>query len=121
MFAFANRICAVALSTLFTLCISSPAFGWGQTGHRVTGAIAEQYLSPLSQAALMELLPHGSLAEASTHADEMRSDPSEFWQKTASPWHYVSVPAGKTYEEVGAPKQGNHFMPEMVLIVAVTM
>ena len=78
MFAFANRICAVALSTLFTLCISSPAFGWGQTGHRVTGAIAEQYLSTLSQAALMELLPHVSLAEASPPADEMRSSRSEF-------------------------------------------
>ncbi len=107
MFALKNRTCAVALSTLLTLCIASPAFGWGQTGHRVTGAIAEQYLSPLSQAALMELLPHGSLAEASTHADEMRSNPSEFWQKTASPWHYVTVPEGKTYNEISAPKQGD--------------
>jgi len=107
MFALKNRTCAVALSTLITLCIASPAFGWGQTGHRVTGAIAEQYLSPLSQAALMELLPHGSLAEASTHADEMRSNPSEFWQKTASPWHYVTVPEGKAYNEVSAPKQGD--------------
>ena len=109
MFAFANRTCAVALSTLITMCIASPAFGWGQTGHRVTGAIAEQYLSPLSQAALMDLLPHGSLAEASTHADEMRSNPSEFWQKTANPWHYVTVPEGKRYVEVGAPEQGDAF------------
>ena len=107
MFAFANRTCAVALSAVMALCAATPAFGWGQTGHRVTGAIAEQNLSPLSQAALMELLPHGSLAEASTHADEMRSNPSEFWQKTASPWHYVSVPEGKEYHEVGAPPQGD--------------
>ncbi|BCO17322.1 MULTISPECIES: S1/P1 nuclease [unclassified Alteromonas] len=107
MFAFANRICAVALGTLLATGVASPAFGWGQTGHRVTGAIAQQYLSPLSQAAMMELLPNSSLAQASTHADEMRSDPSEFWQKTAGPWHYVSVPEGKTYVEVGAPDEGD--------------
>ena len=107
MFAFANRICAVALGTLLTTGVASPAFGWGQTGHRVTGAIAQQYLSPLSQAAMMELLPNSSLAQASTHADEMRSDPSEFWQKTAGPWHYVSVPEDKTYVEVGAPDEGD--------------
>jgi len=107
MFAFANRICAVALGTLLATGVTSPAFGWGQTGHRVTGAIAQQYLSPLSQAAMMELLPNSSLAQASTHADEMRSDPSEFWQKTAGPWHYVSVPEGKTYVEVGAPDEGD--------------
>ena len=107
MLAFANRFCAVALGTLISLSITAPAFGWGQTGHRITGAIAQQYLSPLSQAALMELLPQSSLAEASTHADEMRSDPSEFWQKTATPWHYVTVPEGKVYSEVGAPEEGD--------------
>lgn len=96
-------IFGAALSTL----VASPVWAWGQTGHRVTGAIAQQYLSPLSQAALMDLLPSRSLAKASTHADEMRSDPSEFWRKTASPWHYVSVPEGKHYHEVGAPEEGD--------------
>lgn len=109
MSAFANRTFAVTLSLLSTLVISSPAFGWGQTEHRVTGAIAEQYLSPLSRAAVMELLPGSSLAEASTYADEMRSDPSEFWQRTASPWHYVTVPEGKHYHDVDAPDAGDAY------------
>ena len=60
MTALRNRTFAVALSSLITLFVSSPAFGWGQTGHRVTGAIAQQYLSPLSQAAVAELLPNSS-------------------------------------------------------------
>ncbi|WP_421133209.1 S1/P1 nuclease [Alteromonas sp. A079] len=107
MSAYTNRTLAVALSTLLTLFITSPAFGWGQTGHRITGAIAQQYLSPLSYAAVSELLPTSNLAQASTYADEMRSDPSEFWQRTASPWHYVTVPEGKHYHDVGAPKQGD--------------
>lgn len=109
MSAFANRTFAVTLSLLSTLVISAPAFGWGQTGHRVTGAIAEQYLSPLSRAAVMDLLPGSSLAEASTYADEMRSDPSEFWQRTASPWHYVTVPKGKHYHDVDAPDVGDAY------------
>ena len=37
----------------------------------------------------------------------MKSDPSPFWQRTASPWHYVTVPEGKTYDEVGAPPEGD--------------
>lgn len=104
-----KRIAAAALGLTLSFSFSSTAFAWGQTGHRVTGAIAEQYLSPLSQAAVAELLPSSSLAEASTYPDEMRSDPSEFWQKTASPWHYVTIPEGKSYQDVGAPPQGDAY------------
>lgn len=107
MSVFTNRAYAGVLGALLTLFITSPAFGWGQTGHRITGAIAQQYLSPLSQAAVAELLPNSSLAQASTYPDEMRSDPDQFWQKTSPPWHYVTVPKGKDYVEVGAPEQGD--------------
>ncbi|MEW9797924.1 S1/P1 nuclease [Alteromonas sp. CYL-A6] len=105
--AFAKKLAAVTLGLSVSLGYSQSAAAWGQTGHRVTGAIADQYLSPLARAALMELLPDSSLAEASTYADEMRSDPSEFWQRTANPWHYVTVPEGKHYHEVGAPEKGD--------------
>lgn len=105
--ALKSKVLTVVLGSLVTAIMSAPALGWGQTGHRVTGAIAQQYLSPLSQAALMELLPDSSLAEASTYADEMLSHPSEFWQKTSKPWHYVTVPKGKSYPEIGAPHEGD--------------
>lgn len=82
---------------------------WGQTGHRITGAIAEQYLSDEAKAAIAKLLPNESLAEASTYADEMRSNPDDFWQKEAGSYHYVTVPKGKHYHDVGAPKQGDAF------------
>ena len=95
------------LTLLLLLVVSNTAFGWGQTGHRTTGAIAEHYLSTDAKLAIDKLLPNESLAEASTYADEMRSDPSVFWQKTASPWHYVTVPAGKSYSEAGSPSQGD--------------
>jgi hypothetical protein len=85
----------------------SPAFAWGQIGHRVTGAIGEPLLSKKAATAVRAVLGTESLAEASTWPDEMRSSPEVFWQKTANPWHYVTVPAGKTYAEVGAPAEGD--------------
>ncbi|MFT4632327.1 MAG: hypothetical protein ACI8PP_000363 [Candidatus Pseudothioglobus sp.] len=89
------------------ICLSTNAFGWGATGHRVTGDIAERYMAPQTQARVNVLLGTQDLAQASTYADDMRSSPDLFWQKTASPWHYVTVPAGKRYSDVGAPPQGD--------------
>ncbi|MDT7934554.1 MAG: S1/P1 nuclease [Sphingomonadaceae bacterium] len=84
------------------------AHAWGQEGHRVIGTIADKYLTPSARAGVMRILPAGeSIAEASTWPDFMRSDPSAFWQKDASPFHYVTVPPGKTYAEVGAPPEGD--------------
>jgi len=87
--------------------MSFQTLSWGQIGHRVTGAIAEQYLTPETHRAISQLLINEDLAEASTYADEMRSDPSEFWKKTANPWHYVNVFDGKTYLDVVPPLEGN--------------
>ena len=92
-----------------SLVLSNQALGWGQTGHRVTGNIADQYLSDAAKAQISALFPQESLAEISTYADEMRSHPSTFWKKTASPWHYVSVPVGKKYAEIGAPEEGDAY------------
>lgn len=86
---------------------AGPALAWGQTGHRVTGAIAEQYLSGVARAHVRLLLGSESLAQASTWPDDMRSDPAEYWQKTASPFHYVTVPAGSSRAAAGAPPEGD--------------
>jgi hypothetical protein len=45
-----------------------------------------------------------SLDEAATWPDEMRSAPGDFWQKTATPWHYVTL-NGITYDH--APPEGD--------------
>ena len=82
---------------------AGPALAWGQTGHRVTGAVAERYLSGVARANVQLLLGTESLAEAATWPDDMKSDAAEFWRRTASPWHYVTVPQGQTYAEAGAP------------------
>tara|TARA_R110002012_G_scaffold180117_1_gene345958 strand:- start:882 stop:1652 length:771 start_codon:yes stop_codon:yes gene_type:complete len=92
---------------LLMASFSVNVLAWGQIGHRVTGAIAQQHLTPQAQAAISALLPTEDLAEASTYPDEMRSSPDEFWQKKAGPFHYVTIPKGQTYADVGAPEQGD--------------
>lgn len=90
---------AVALAAL-----PSPAFAWGKTGHRVVAALADPQLSGLARAHVKELLGVESLDEAATWPDEMRSAPDPFWQKTATPWHYVTL-NGVIYDH--APPEGD--------------
>lgn len=87
--------------------LSSPAFAWGKTGHRVIAAIADKELSGLARARISQILEPGeSLDEASNWPDEMRAAPGEFWQKQATPWHYVTL-NGPTYDH--APPEGDAF------------
>jgi len=106
-----HRLKTLAQLALLGLFItnSGSAFGWGQTGHRVTGEIAENHLSAKAKRQITELYPSESLAEISTLMDEMRSHPSKFWQKTANPWHYVTVPEGTVYHIEHAPPEGDAF------------
>jgi hypothetical protein len=92
-------------AALLAACIPQPALAWGKTGHRVVAAIADTQLSGLARAHIREILgPGESLDDAANWPDEMRSDPSPFWQKTATPWHYVTL-NGITYDH--APPEGD--------------
>jgi hypothetical protein len=85
--------------------LASPAFAWGKTGHRVVAAIADTQLSGLARAHVEEILgPGETLDEAANWPDEMRSAPGDFWQKTATPWHYVTL-NGIIYDH--APSEGD--------------
>lgn len=96
-----------ALALLGMLIVSLPAGAWGSLGHRVVGEIAQRHASARTLAQVHRILGVEDLAQASTWPDEMRSSPEPFWQKEATPWHYVTVPPGKSYAEVGAPPQGD--------------
>lgn len=84
--------------------LPSPALAWGKTGHRATAALADRHLSGLARAHVRQILGVETLDEAATWPDEMRSNPDPFWQKTASPWHYVTV-QGFAYDR--APPVGD--------------
>ncbi|AEG49670.1 S1/P1 nuclease [Sphingobium chlorophenolicum L-1] len=96
-------------SWLFALPLlaATPVQAWGPVGHRITGAIADRNLSGAARAQVQMLLGVEDLAEAATWPDDMKSDPAEFWRKTASPWHYVTVGEGDHYSPSDAPKEGD--------------
>ena len=95
----------VAGCTLF----QAQAQAFGAKGHRITGAIAQTYLSEQAATQIKAIMGVESLAQTSTWPDEMRSDPDKYWKKITPPWHYVTVPHGKTYPQVGAPAQGDAY------------
>ncbi|HEY7960044.1 MAG TPA: S1/P1 nuclease [Sphingomicrobium sp.] len=85
--------------------VPTPALAWGKTGHRVVASIADTQLSGLARANVEQILGYGEgLDEAATWPDDMRADPSPFWQKQASPWHYVTL-NDLTYDH--APPEGD--------------
>lgn len=92
----------ISLITLVFLAMN--AFGWGPTGHRVTGWIAEKYLNKKARAAVEKLLDRQSLAMASTWMDEIKSD-SAFDYMTD--WHWVTIPFGETYEQSAKNPNGD--------------
>jgi len=84
------------LRYLFILLIlTSVLFGWGKTGHRIIGKIAEENLTPAAQEKITEILGHTDLARVANWADEIKSDPD--WDHTHE-WHYCTIHEGKEYE-----------------------
>lgn len=79
-------------------------FAWGPTGHRVTGEIATQYLSPETQLIIDDILDGDSLALISTFGDDIKSDAQ---YRKYSPLHYINIPFGETYEESKKNPQGD--------------
>lgn len=84
-----------------------PALAWGPSGHRLSVQLAQPYLSADTQRAIATILGEQTLAEASIWADQMRGNPSPYWQQRAGAFHYVTVPTGTSYAEIGAPAKGD--------------
>ena len=97
-----DRIMKRSMLFIFSAIIYANAFGWGQTGHRVTGQIAYHHLSKKVRKQINNILDGQSLAMASNFMDEIKSD-SRY--DSLGPWHYCTIPDGKEYS--GAPEEGD--------------
>ena len=88
-----RQLATLALSLVATsVALYSPATGaWGQNGHRIVGKIALNHLTPAAKRQVEALLSGDKLPEVTTWADEMRSNPEEFWKRKSSKWHYISI------------------------------
>jgi len=80
---------------IILIATASMLFGWGQTGHRVIGTIAEEHLTRKARKEITKLLGHTNLALVSNWADEIKSDPA--WDHSHH-WHYCTIPAGGSLE-----------------------
>lgn len=95
-------------AVLILACITTAeAFGWGATGHRATGLIAEQYLTAKAKKRIALILEQESIAMASNWMDEIRSDSAYNY---TTDWHWTTIPEGKHYEDVETNPDGKVVM-----------
>ena len=92
-------------SILFIALITVESFGWGQTGHRVTGQIAQNHLSKKALKRIENILDGYSIAMVSNFMDEIKSDPQ---YDSLRPWHYCTIPDDGKY--AGPPEEGDVIM-----------
>jgi hypothetical protein len=78
------------------LAVACSLISWGVIAHRTIAEIAGNHLSPKAKAAVTALLGTEDMPIVSTFADEIRYS-AEY--KYTSPWHYLNVKQGLTFEE----------------------
>ncbi len=90
-----TKILSVLILLFLFSTPSNASKRWGQTGHRVVGEIANDYLKPRVRRKIKKLLDSKSLAFTSTFADEIKSDRryNEFFT-----WHFINMPLDSNYE-----------------------
>lgn len=87
--------------------VSPQLLAWGQTGHRSVGLIAQQHLSLEAQRKAEALLDGQSLAQASSWADEIKSDRKFAY---ADPWHYTTWQDGDEDFHAGHEDKSSGFL-----------
>lgn len=86
------------------MVISSTAFGWGQKGHDVTAAIAENHLTKKAAKAVHRILDGQSPVYWSNWMDNASHTPEYASTKT---WHYLNVDEGQTFDEARRIPEGD--------------
>src|ERR1700761_4223545 len=72
------------------------SMAWGTNGHRISGQIAEDHLTPKARAAVLAILGE-SVAMASNWADFIKSDPAYSYLYN---WHFVDLDRSYSYPEL---------------------
>ncbi len=85
----------VKILVIYTF-LSSFVLGWGKTGHRIVGKVAETYLTKNAKTQIKKLMGHHDLSRMSNWADEIKSDPN--WE-IANDWHWCTIPDGEEYKK----------------------
>ena len=87
----------VLLGFLFFLPFFS--FCWGVLGHRITGGIAESYLTPTAKNEIQKILGNETIALASNWGDFIKSDSTYDYLYN---WHFINLDSGLTRKQIQA-------------------
>ncbi len=68
--------------------VSTQAFAWGPTGHRVVGEVANKFLTPDTVGKVHRILKGEGLARVSTWPDDIKSEPATY--SHTFNWHYTT-------------------------------
>ncbi|WP_276481105.1 S1/P1 nuclease [Paraflavitalea pollutisoli] len=77
--------------------IPAHSMAWGMLGHRITGEIADHYLTKKARRQIAAILGNESLAMSANWPDFIKSDPAYNY---LSPWHYVNFKEGLSEQQV---------------------
>lgn len=96
------------ISAIILMSAHISVYGWGQMGHDVVAAIAEQNLNKKTKKALDALLDGRSIIYYSSWMDNIQNSPdwNKGYNKTKT-WHYANVDKGMTYQTMPKNEQGN--------------
>lgn len=88
-----------------TMCLSIVnGYSWGQKGHDVTCAIAQNHLSKKAQKRINNLLDGKSIVYWANWMDNASHTPEYAYTST---WHYKNIDANETYEGAVANPKGD--------------
>ena len=98
----------LTLAALVTFVGSQTLFAWGQKGHDVVAAIAEQNLTKKARKALDEILDGKSIVYYSSWLDNIQNSPyyKNGYHLTKT-WHYANVDKGLTYQTMEKNEKGD--------------
>ena len=94
----------LTLAMLLSACAlpSTQALAWGQEGHRVTGYIAQQLLSPQAKAVVNQLIPNADFAQLALYMDQHKQELKQ-QLPGSDKWHYNDEPVCNGVEEDDCP------------------
>ena len=89
------RRIAPAMLLAFILSASGEAFAWGSEGHRVTGLVAAELLTPRARLRLNDLIAGADLGDIANYIDLNRTTLS-LLIPNSDKWHYDNQPVCQT-------------------------
>jgi hypothetical protein len=87
----------ILLPVLLFFYIPAQTMAWGTNGHRITGQIADSYLTAKARKAIQAILGNESIAMAGNWGDFIKSDPAYNYVFN---WHFVDFDENYTYNEM---------------------